>query len=99
MIAAELQDIISGTPSPGCRRRQIRDGYRFQPESIIYSLGGSFRGSCTAHDNIVNGRIRGIAGLYNCHDSLINAETQVALVKELIKNDIWCSSPATMLQS
>jgi hydroxylamine reductase (hybrid-cluster protein) len=90
MIAAELQDIISGTPFPGLQKEGKSEMVTgFSPESIIYSLGGSFRGSLhPLIDNIVNGRIRGIAGLYNCHDSLINAETQVALVKELIKNDI-----------
>jgi hydroxylamine reductase (hybrid-cluster protein) len=90
MIAAELQDIISGTPFPSLQKAGSAGMVTgFSPESIIYSLGGSFRGSLhPLIDNIVNGRIRGIAGIYNCHDSLTNAQTQVALVKELIKNDI-----------
>ena len=90
MIAAELQDIISGTPFPSLQKAGNAEMVTgFSPESIIYSLGGSFRGSLhPLIDNIVNGRIRGIAGIYNCHDSLTNGDIQVALVKELIKNDI-----------
>ena len=90
MIAAELQDITSGTPFPVLQKAGDTEMVTgFSPESIIYSLGGSFRGSLhPLIDNIVNGRIRGIAGIYNCHDSLTDGDTQVALVKELIKNDI-----------
>ena len=90
MIAAELQDITSGTPFPVLQKAGDTEMVTgFSPESIIYSLGGSFRGSLhPLIDNIVNGRIRGIAGIYNCHDTLTNGDTQVALVKELIKNDI-----------
>jgi hydroxylamine reductase (hybrid-cluster protein) len=90
MITAELQDIIAGTPFPVLQKAGNTEMVTgFSPESIIYSLGGSFRGSLhPLIDNIVNGRIRGIAGIYNCRDNMTNAETQVTLVKELIKNDI-----------
>ena len=86
MIAAEIQDILSGTPSPtlqGEGKTAMVTG--FSPEAIIYSLGGSFRGSLhPLIDNIVNGRIRGIAGIYNCGAD----DGQVTLAKELIKNDV-----------
>jgi len=89
MIAAELQDIISGTPFPELKKEGKSEMVTgFSPESIIYSLGGSFRGSLhPLIDNIVNGRIRGIAGIYNCRKN-DRDDAQVALVKELIKNDV-----------
>ena len=89
MIAAELQDIISGTPFPSLQKEGKSEMVTgFSPESIIYSLGGSFRGSLhPLIDNIVNGRIRGIAGIYNCRNN-DGDDAQVALVKELIKNDV-----------
>jgi carbon-monoxide dehydrogenase catalytic subunit len=62
----------------------------FGVESIQYHLGGSFRGSYyTLNDNIINGRIRGVAGVVGCN----NARTQhnnehITIIKELIKNDV-----------
>jgi hydroxylamine reductase (hybrid-cluster protein) len=89
MIAAELGDILSGIPFPTLTqagRAEMVTG--FSPESIIYSLGGSFRGSLhPLIENIVNGRIRGIAGIFNCRENESD-EAQVVLVRELIKNDI-----------
>ena len=89
MIAAELGDIISGTPFPALAkagRSEMVTG--FSPEAIIYSLGGSFRGSLhPLIDNIVNGRIRGIAGIFNCRENESD-DTQVVLARELIKNDV-----------
>jgi carbon-monoxide dehydrogenase catalytic subunit len=62
----------------------------FSPEAVIYSLGGSFRSSLRPLiDNIINGRIRGIAAIFNCNNGLsTNSDKQVTLVKELIKNDV-----------
>ena len=62
----------------------------FGVESIQYHLGGSFRGDYyTLNDNIINGRIRGLAGVVGCN----NARTKhnrdhIAICKELIKNDV-----------
>lgn len=62
----------------------------FGVESIRYHLGGTFRGDYyTLNDNIINGRIRGLAGVVGCN----NARTQhnnehINLIKELIKNDV-----------
>lgn len=62
----------------------------FSVESIEYHLGGSFRGSYyTLNDNIINGRIRGLAGVVGCN----NARTKhnhdhITIIKELIKNDV-----------
>jgi anaerobic carbon-monoxide dehydrogenase catalytic subunit len=62
----------------------------FGVESIQYHLGGTFRGSYyTLNDNIINGRIRGIAGVVGCNNARVrHNEGHVAVVKELIKNDV-----------
>ena len=62
----------------------------FGVESIEYHLGGTFRGSYyTLNDNIINGRIRGGAGVVGCNNARTrhNNET-ITLIKELIKNDV-----------
>ncbi len=62
----------------------------FSHEYIQYMLGGSFRGSYTPlNDNIINGRIRGVAGVVGCTNPRVKQDwVHVELVKELIKNDI-----------
>jgi len=62
----------------------------FGVESIEYHLGGSFRGSYyTLNDNIINGRIRGIAGVVGCNNARgRHNEAHIEMVKELIKNDV-----------
>ncbi len=62
----------------------------FGVESIQYHLGGSFRGSYyTLNDNIINGRIRGIAGVVGCNNARTrHNEGHIEVVKELIKNDV-----------
>jgi carbon-monoxide dehydrogenase catalytic subunit len=62
----------------------------FSVESIQYHLGGSFRGTYyTLNDNIINGRIRGVAGVVGCNNARSrHNEAHIALVKELVKNDV-----------
>jgi len=62
----------------------------FGVESIEYHLGGSFRGTYyTLNDNIINGRIRGIAGVVGCNNARTkHNEAHIQVVKELIKNDV-----------
>ncbi|MDY6972644.1 MAG: anaerobic carbon-monoxide dehydrogenase catalytic subunit [Thermodesulfobacteriota bacterium] len=62
----------------------------FGVESIQYHLGGMFRGSYyTLNDNIINGRIRGVAGVVGCNNARTrHNEGHLAVVKELIKNDV-----------
>ncbi len=62
----------------------------FSYEYIKYMLGGSFRGSYKPlNDNIINGRIRGVAGVVGCTNPRSKQDfSHVELVKELIKNDI-----------
>ena len=62
----------------------------FGVESIEYHLGGTFRGSYyTLNDNIINGRIRGVAGVVGCNNARTkHNEGHIAVVKELLKNDV-----------
>ncbi len=62
----------------------------FGVESIQYHLGGTFRGTYyTLNDNIINGRIRGVAGVVGCNNARSrHNEMHVKVLKELIKNDV-----------
>ncbi|MBI9084775.1 MAG: anaerobic carbon-monoxide dehydrogenase catalytic subunit [Desulfobacterales bacterium] len=62
----------------------------FSSEYINYMLGGSFRGSYTPlNENIINGRIRGVAGVVGCTNPRTKQDwMHVELVKDLIKNDV-----------
>ncbi len=62
----------------------------FGVESIEYALGGTFRGSYyTLNDNIINGRIRGLAGVVGCNNARTkHNESHITVIKELIKNDV-----------
>jgi carbon-monoxide dehydrogenase catalytic subunit len=62
----------------------------FSHEYINYMLGGSFRGSYSPlNDNIINGRIRGVAGVVGCTNPRVRHDwVHVELVKELIKNNV-----------
>ena len=62
----------------------------FTHEYIEYMLGGTFRGSYTPlNDNIINGRIRGVAGVVGCTNPKVKQDSiHIELVKELIKNDV-----------
>ena len=62
----------------------------FSHEYINYMLGGSFRASYTPlNDNVINGRIRGVAGVVGCTNPRVKQDwLHVELVKELIKNDV-----------
>jgi carbon-monoxide dehydrogenase catalytic subunit len=62
----------------------------FSHEYLRYMLGGTFRSSYTPlNDNIINGRIRGVAGVVGCTNPRVKQDwVHVELVKELIKNDI-----------
>jgi carbon-monoxide dehydrogenase catalytic subunit len=71
--------------------KQVNIGvHGFSHEYIKYMLGGSFRGSYwPLNDNIINGRIRGVAGVVGCTNPRVKQDyVHVELVKELIKNDV-----------
>jgi len=62
----------------------------FSHESINYMLGGRFRASYRPlNDNIMNGRIRGIAGIVGCTNPKVPQDfTHTTLAKELIRRDV-----------
>jgi carbon-monoxide dehydrogenase catalytic subunit len=73
-IPAEKMDLVAG----------------FSHEAITYMLGGSFRGSYVPlNDNVINGRIKGVAGVVGCSNpKTTHDKGHVGLVEELIANDI-----------
>jgi len=62
----------------------------FSFESINYMLGGRYRASFRPlNDNIINGRIRGIAGIVGCTNPKVTQDfTHTTLARELIKHDV-----------
>jgi carbon-monoxide dehydrogenase catalytic subunit len=62
----------------------------FSHETVNYLLGGLFRASYRPlNDNIINGRIRGVAGVVGCNNARWeHNQAHIAMVKELIKNDV-----------
>jgi len=62
----------------------------FSHETINYLLGGIYRASYRPlNDNIINGRIRGVAGVVGCNNPRVkHDDVHIAMVKELIKNDV-----------
>ncbi|MBN1862293.1 MAG: anaerobic carbon-monoxide dehydrogenase catalytic subunit [Dehalococcoidales bacterium] len=62
----------------------------FSHETINYLLGGLFRASYRPlNDNIINGRIRGVAGVVGCNNPRTTHDSDhTSMVKELIKNDV-----------
>ncbi|MFC1943551.1 anaerobic carbon-monoxide dehydrogenase catalytic subunit [Chloroflexota bacterium] len=73
-IPKEKQELIAG----------------FSHETINYLLGGLFRASYRPlNDNIINGRIRGVAGVVGCNNPRVtHDDVHVRMIKELIKNDV-----------
>jgi anaerobic carbon-monoxide dehydrogenase catalytic subunit len=73
-IPTQSQDMVAG----------------FSHETINYLLGGLFRASYRPlNDNIINGRIRGVAGVVGCNNvRTIHDSGHIEMVKELIKNDV-----------
>jgi len=63
----------------------------FSHEFINYMLGGRFRASYRPlNENIINGRIRGVAGVVGCTQPKVPRGQQpyLELVKELVANDV-----------
>jgi carbon-monoxide dehydrogenase catalytic subunit len=62
----------------------------FTHETINYLLGGMFRASYhPLNDNVINGRIRGVAGVVGCSNArTTHNQGNLELIKELIKNDV-----------
>jgi carbon-monoxide dehydrogenase catalytic subunit len=70
---------------------EVKSGIQgFSHEYIQYMLGGTFRGGyAPLNENIINGRIRGVAGVVGCTNPRTKQDdSHIKLVKELIKNDV-----------
>jgi anaerobic carbon-monoxide dehydrogenase catalytic subunit len=70
------------------QKRDMVAGFSY--ETINYLLGGIFRASLRPlNDNIINGRIRGVAGVVGCNNVRTPHDAaHIAMIKELIKNDV-----------
>lgn len=61
----------------------------FSHETINYMLGGKFRNSYRPlNDNIINGRIRGVAAIVGCDNYKMSDNHHEIIARELIKNDV-----------
>jgi carbon-monoxide dehydrogenase catalytic subunit len=62
----------------------------FSHETINYLLGGLYRASYRPlNDNIINGRIRGIAGVVGCNNArTVHDDAHLKMILELIGNDV-----------
>ena len=62
----------------------------FSNEAIKHMLGGKFRASYRPlNDNIINGKIRGLAAIVGCTNPKVTQDyTHTTLAKELIKRDV-----------
>ena len=71
-------------------RSEDRPHRRLQPRDHQLPAGRLFRASYRPlNDNIINGRIRGVAGVVGCNNARVtHDDVHVRLVKELIKNDV-----------
>lgn len=71
-------------------RKMAKGIHGFSVEYIKYMLGGAFRGSFTPlNENIINGRIRGVAGVVGCTNPRSKQDaSHIELVRELIRNDV-----------
>ena len=74
---------------PKCSPADVVSG--FSHETIKYMLGGKFRASYRPlNDNIINGRIRGVAAVVGCVSSTVwpDKRPYLDLVKELVRNNV-----------
>ncbi len=61
----------------------------FSHEAIMYILGGRFRASYKPlNENVINGKILGIAAIVGCDQYRVDEPIQVELAKELIANNV-----------
>ena len=62
----------------------------FTTENIFYHLGGRYRASYRPlNDNVINGRIRGAAGVVGCNNpKQVHDLCHLTMIKELLKNNV-----------
>jgi len=94
-IAKEILKLaISRYPMRDPQKVKIPDHSReivagFSYETIMYILGGRFRASYKPlNENIINGKILGVAAIVGCDNYRVEEPIQVELAKELIANNV-----------
>ena len=87
-VAVENFANRSEAPQVPAERTELVAG--FTHESVRYMLGGTFRSSYVPlNENIINGRILGVAGVVGCgNPKLPGQDHAVELVRELIANNV-----------
>ncbi|MFZ2448016.1 MAG: anaerobic carbon-monoxide dehydrogenase catalytic subunit [Syntrophobacteraceae bacterium] len=90
IIAMAIERFQNRPAPPVIPQRKDWGVHGFSHEYVNYMLGGKFRGSYVPlNDNIINGRIRGVAGVVGCTNPRVKQDyLHVELVKELIRNDV-----------
>jgi len=90
IIALAIERFAGRTAKVVIPQRQDWGVHGFSHEYVNYMLGGKFRASYVPlNDNIINGRIRGVAGVVGCTNPRVKQDwVHVELVKELIKNNV-----------
>ena len=90
IVKAAIENFPNRKGNIGIPEHQCNQIAGFSHETINYLLGGMFRASYRPlNDNIINGRIRGVAGVVGCNNARAkHNEGHITMVKELIKNDV-----------
>ena len=90
IIKIAVENFPNRPPKVDIPKEKIEHISGFSYETINYLLGGLFRASVRPlNDNIINGRIRGIAGVVGCNNPKVKHDwVHIEMVKELIKNDV-----------
>ena len=90
IIKIAVENFPNRPPKVDIPKEKIEHISGFSYETINYLLGGVYRASVRPlNDNIINGRIRGIAGVVGCNNPKVKHDwVHIEMVKELIKNDV-----------
>ena len=90
IIKIAVENFPNRPPKVAIPKEKIEHISGFSYETINYLLGGLYRASVRPlNDNIINGRIRGIAGVVGCNNPKVKHDwVHLEMVKELIKNDV-----------
>ncbi|MFO8143534.1 MAG: anaerobic carbon-monoxide dehydrogenase catalytic subunit [Dehalococcoidales bacterium] len=90
IVRMAIDNFPNRSPSVCVPRQETELIGGFSHETINYLMGGIYRASYRPlNDNIINGRIRGVAGVVGCNNARVtHDDVHLTVVKELIKNDV-----------
>jgi carbon-monoxide dehydrogenase catalytic subunit len=90
IIKIGIENFANRKGKPNIPKVMERGIAGFTTENIFYHLGGRFRASYRPlNDNVINGRIRGAAGVVGCNNpKQVHDYGHLTMIKELIKNDV-----------